>query len=49
VQLYTAVGLNLLDEYTLEFRMEGSDGGSPKRLLRLGLPWTVSKTDLLQG
>jgi ABC-type polysaccharide/polyol phosphate transport system ATPase subunit len=97
VQIYTASGLNLLDEYTLEhgeldldgigtyrlrmmlpavlppgeytlgawlgtsyeelerhehaltFRVEGSDGGSPQRLLRLGLPWTASKTDLLQG
>ena len=97
VQVHTAGGLNLLDEYILEqktvdlsgagtyrlrmslpavlppgeytlgswlgtsyevlehhehavsFIVEGSDGGSPKRLIRLGLPWTAAKRELPPG
>ena len=36
-------------EHAVSFIVEGSDGGSPKRLIRLGLPWTAAKRELPPG
>ena len=36
-------------EHAASFIVEGSDGGSPKRLIRLGLPWTAAKRELPPG
>ncbi len=32
-------------ERALTFTVEGDDGGSPQRLIRLGLPWTVERIE----